>query len=561
MNGYVFGSKHKNTNNNNTNALVDFDSTHTFIIKDLHMIVPYNHSFKHPIHIEPYHIPYLSNQMENGSIYITPKADGIRTHIKFNNSILEVERMVNNNRTQYIIIDLVKNQGKDPGDFEDRYKDIGKIMNNTDLNIINIDLNDDFIQKIKNTIQKYNNNFNHSSNIFTKPIFKIKSDKTITKDILKNFFSILDEKPDTSYPNDGWIIYVENKKTPLKFKPIRDMTIDLKYNGTSFTNQHLLKYIDSHDIYPIKNKVYRFCWEKSEDKWIIESLRSDKTEGNRDDIIKSILNRIYNPWKTSDVIEKYFEIGRIYYDKMAYENLNCAIIQDLLKKQKERSLDFVMDYIEDHSIVLDLGCGNSSINRILTKKGKIKHYYGIDKDPVVLSNNLRQMTNQTLMWGDVNEGFDFEYFTKYFDNIPDHSIDCVISINTINYFDIEKLIPILNKKTKENAQFLVFTLYQEKMHDIDLGNFNINGIPKPFYIKRIPILDQLSNKNNKYEFCYPWRDHIFEETIIDQNLVNDLQKNKWGYAASINYKIYDNNDIFNKFHHMFIGFRFIKNDK
>src|SRR5579872_4220529 len=90
-------------------------NTHNQLDKPLKFItenmydVKNDNSMKNPVHIEPYHIPYLFQLMKHKEkLLITPKADGIPTQIVLTDMMLATEKINSATGADYHIIDVVR---------------------------------------------------------------------------------------------------------------------------------------------------------------------------------------------------------------------------------------------------------------------------------------------------------------------------------------------------------------------------------------------------------------------------------------------------------------------
>ena len=177
-----------------------------------------------PQHLNIENSLYIINNIRNKKkIYLTPKADGIKTKLEYKNINYLTEKIDNN----YYIFDLFDYEEKIFENYKFRIKFIQNNFNKIfikecdDLHDFYDHLNSDpiFCDKI--------NNFN----LYLKPISilnYLKIDENKIFDFLDNFKNI------SPINNDGSILYFEDCNYPIKLKKRKKLSIDIKYNNDNF---------------------------------------------------------------------------------------------------------------------------------------------------------------------------------------------------------------------------------------------------------------------------------------------------------------------------------------
>lgn len=539
-------------------------------------------SMKNPVHIEAYHIPYIINEMQgtcDKSFMITPKTDGLTCHITIDGHVFESEKYDNTkfcvdthpeiNETtfpQYYVFDLIRSSVPLSKKIESRIKTIQYLTRQTMM--YDLDCNDLSPDELQAKIHDFiTTNHVFGERIIIKPVIKIKNCKH--PDIVRKLFKILSTKPITHYHNDGWIMYVGDHQTPLKFKPIDELTIDLSvHNGhfyardctdiiikkdvnnrqmitvetldnTKHQNLILVQFdlMDQKEIdYIYDNTIYRFLPQMKNDVIKIKALskRPDKFACNRTDTVAQVVHRIKTNWSIDDVLDAYRATKHIYYDHCDNIGLLNDSISNLLTIQRSISKTTLNIVDIKDKVLLDLGCGNGSLGRFAICTRGVKMYYGIDIDPVLLGSNIGNLPNQCLIWGDPNKS-NMEFFTKYEEMSTFSNVDVVTIMNSIHYFDLDIIMRICDLSEKKSKRIIIYGFFSENISKAmnDLGTDSLE-FGESFKISKKNLHcsdhmdDSLQCNKDMYEFSYPWKVSSFCEPIYQLSYVIKIFK-KYGW--------------------------------
>lgn len=490
-----------------------------------------HHGMKNPVHVEPYHIPYIYNLMIKGEkLMITPKVDGLNKYLSITGTVLEVEHIKDTNT--YYVID-VKPDRYDKSSLSDRLlglKSINRLAVNSFIEITDTNVED--IMKHINDKTNYVELFN-KSNVFTKPIFNIRLQSL---ENIKTLICMMFNKYNTVlFKNDGWILYTDSL-TPFKIKHIDDLTIDLKYfNGklcavkcqnsidktsseslvpVDISNVHQEIFPKSIDISSVQsNSVYRIL-PVLKGELLIEyesvELRTDKVVPNKISTVRSIFNRLKNNWIPESILTKYEECENIYYQHQNQHN-HYRDVLEMLRKEKRRIIIEALESKTENMKVFDFGCGNGSVSQLFGE------YYGIDRDPVILGSNTN--SNINLIWGDPNLALSeikhVEFFTSFIKDGCLDNIDVFLSINSIHYFDLNCLNQLMNMTKSDcsssssaanSTKFVVYSMFSERIDSAFIDNKLTFG--NDFYIEK--------NESGHFTFRYPWRTDTFSECLYSK---------------------------------------------
>ncbi len=465
---FIKKSKHKLNNNSK--------------IDELTFPIPFSHQFKNPHHHEPYHVPFIMHQLKNHkSIYITPKADGIKKQIQYENMIFEVEKDESTSPITFKYIDLARSSFINPN-FETRIKSIE--------NVFKIKMMYEIDLKNINSLKDYMNKDVNINNLIFKPIIKITAECLDIENMCE-LYSYLSINPNTSYPNDGWIVYFESYLQPLKFKQIDFLTVDLI--GDDDKIYKCLPYLENGKI---KTKIL--------------TERLDKVKPNRNDIVQLIHNRLINEAKYKTMIIDYIRNPySIYYEHDVNVETISKDIKDLLTLQRQNIYNILNSIDMNGLNVIDLGCGNGNIGKYLIENRNVITYYGIDADPIILSNNLIRNINHINMWGDINSDFDYKSL------IESRSIDVILMINSVHYMKTYDLLSI--SETKRKVTLIIVSMFSDTIDEVLVNKILTYG--DNFSIEKI---------NDKYRFTYPWKKVSFIEKIkSSEEVIGSLQINGW----------------------------------
>jgi SAM-dependent methyltransferase len=479
-----------------------------------------------PLHIMSYHIPVIKYEYDtDNNLYITPKVDGSYGQFKFSDidtNIYQCEILGN----YAYVFDIICHDQKS---FLHRMMMLEKIF---DTKILFTVSNTVEIISILNDYSKKYTKINYDTNailIRTKPVFIINKN-IFNSDNIEQLFDIITNNYDTYYPNDGWIMYINSLKHPLKIKPLNHLTIDILYDEKiNMAISNLPKIVNG--------KIIRCYWDNKYQSWTYLNTRNDKKKGNNVYVVNQIMNNVkypiyfYKIWKsfntksnTFNFTEKHIQI-RPYYKNTISKNIGNG--------QKNKIQLLRLSFFSDiHNLllrenktnisILDIGCGNGSLNKFLSCKKLEKFYYvGIDIDPFMLSHAY---LNGMYYWNDINSD-------NFFDNIVDQQYDFAIFINSFHY--------IINKETflkhlKQHVnKIIIINIFNNENTNIDTEEVKVVKLEK-----------------NMFEYHYKWKNDIFiEEMMRESDFTKNVNDSGW---KILNIKRYDNNDEFIGLHTMYV---------
>ncbi|VBB17867.1 S-adenosyl-L-methionine-dependent methyltransferase [Yasminevirus sp. GU-2018] len=543
-----------------------------------------------PVHIEPYHVPYLHHLLCTGKrVLITPKVDGVNSQVLFGDFLLEVEKVSILDTTNYYVIDVLRSKTTK---LSRLIRDRLTSFDHTIVKNVVIDTNSVIppTEFMKNTIDKtlISDKILHD-NLHLKTVFDLtlKGDESKFTETSTKIMEYLFDDVVTPYKNDGWIVYVDDRPTPLKIKPLNTLTVDLLYKEGQFcvkegTDDVVVRTDDIE--FPTNNGtvsltdgvVYRLLpvYSNSRIKWYLQSDRPDKAVQNRTETVRAIIDRVKTNWKASSVLSRYHTLkGGLYYDHDDITTFNNGI-KELLEHMRVMKTEAVFNVLtSDDSCVLDIGCGNGNLGRALnqtwtqektpdeTKSGFIK-YYGIDVDPIVLSSVEGGTINGHFFWGDINSILETDKTEQYQPSfneligpgvryniqnisttsvvIPTVVITTIITINSVHYVDLNKLhdLAVASLKSrnsspvdkrKQKLRLIVFGMFAENIDDmIDdlIGSQGNEQLAPNFAIERY---DRNCGQGKiAYRFTYPWKNTPFVENIYRKSyFVDTLSSLGW----------------------------------
>jgi len=437
-----------------------------------------------PIHVMPYHVSFMKHQYDSGNdIYLTPKCDGVYSQFKLNNNdnnVFQCE-LIDNFAYVFDIICLTISSFR------------------TKMRLLELIFNVKILYTIKNVndihtiFNKYHLEFkltqskNSSKIIRTKPVFVINKN-TFDSDEIKKLFNIFDNEYYTpDYPNDGWILYIDQLNNPLKIKSLKYLTVDLSYDGMTNCKTSDGNIIFVHNI-PKKllNCIIRCNWNNNH--WEYLDTRKDKNSANNMNIVKNIYENIKNPIQ-------YYDIWTQHY-QMPYYNGNCNANNNNIKSLRLASFELIykilccVSKIQTSVSIIDIGCGNGSLNKYLLSKHIDQYsYIGVDIDPFILS---KSSPNGVHIWNDFNS-------PTFFSRINNCFFDFAVFINSFHYISDKKQF-LINMKEHFHNIIIVDLFDNNNFDNIETGDV---------IIKR--------KYDNLFEFNYKWKNNIFIEKIMKKS--------------------------------------------
>ena len=183
--------------------------------RDVTSVKEYHAHYGNPVHVEPHHLPCLASEP---LLHITPKADGVQSKLRIEyeqfTTLLQVE-MIDNSAYVIDVLELTN--------YDCSRLNLTERMTLLE-NLVGMKVIHDWDDKSSDhadTIATYI----HDLTIHVKPIYTYVPNVHDVDSNCKLFEELL-QPYQSSYPNDGWIVY-DSGKIPVKFKPIEHMTVDL----------------------------------------------------------------------------------------------------------------------------------------------------------------------------------------------------------------------------------------------------------------------------------------------------------------------------------------------
>jgi trans-aconitate methyltransferase len=449
-----------------------------------------------PIHVRDYHIPLIKQYyIENRPIYITPKIDGVHCSVNYEGLIYECEKL----GTDVYVIDIIKKSNA-----QSFYMTLRIIEKKFGRNII---YQPSTSKKLLSNLKSFNIETKHD-NIKLKPFFLIKKD-TFGMSEWEDLLEILTIECSMPYLNDGWIMYLEGFKNPLKFKPVEHLTIDILYDSTTKKCYSYEKNeIDVVNNFTKNTSIMRCYWKNC--RWLAKEIRHDKQMANKQFII-STLELMHNDYPNYKLIWNN-DIELPYYQhELSKSKLLSRPIKDFLTEMRDLTFDIIKCNIEqkDKMKILDIGCGKGKLGKYLSKHFSFL-YSGIDVDPLVLSNTCH-------------------YGVYYWNNINDKELklnkaDYVIFVNSFHYVDDK--CNVLKKLSEITNTLIIFGIFED------------------YYMKEINNeLVKVTKNDGKFMFNYAWKNSDFTEKVLNKKDVIETA-NMHGFVIKTTKKF----DIINDFY-------------
>jgi len=438
----------------------------------------------------------------SNTIYITEKADGIKTDLKVNNcypsidyfDIMDVfnldsikcEQLIINNTTVYIVIEsfavnnYLRKQHPYVKDLTTDFSFDDKLYERTE------------VESFKN----YINQNKHKSKCLWWP----KIVWSISKTDLYNDFINIKNLSYSIFETDGWILL--DGDNIIKLKPDSHITLDLLFMNNSFYYHNSIKFKNIYNSKSLTNNtivngVYRCYYNKINQIWYIGEERLDKVLPNNRFIVEEIENYFKHGWTIEDIlvfddIPKYYEQNDFSFVDRNITYLNRLICKICYKKD-----------------ILDIGCGFSS-NKTKRITGCNK-YHGFDCDISMMEN-----TNEFSLV-DINDNW-----TKYTNkqNIYLSNIDVVLMLNTIHYCtDHNKLIQNLSQVCKSGTTIVIKFLNKRLLNKI-ISNNNIIASGSNF-------VKFINETQIKYYYSGRFIKPKIEFVLSDLEIIKLFTKNGW----------------------------------
>jgi ubiquinone/menaquinone biosynthesis C-methylase UbiE len=445
-----------------------------------------NEAIKNPIHIKPEHL--LEKDFDQYDYYLSEKVDGVTKKINPQNCKMVPKfpkKYVDELNTEYIAdLNIHFVYGIDNYEIDDQefINDLRDILKLDDI-ISNFGNLEKYADKERGFMERYmtyikDNNFSRKTVFwYPKKIWKIYG-----REVFSTLKNIWDKKCEL-FPTDGWILwrsdkysdYLESFDNPMyKIKSQDKLTLDLRYTKDNimedFEKNKYRVFIEDdikikESIFP--GEIYRCYYDSEKDVWCPRDLRKDKKNPNSKEIATYLTDsHTKYSWNIDDILN----IKDVdYYCKGGFENSKLS--QDYLD---------IFEKIKGGK-VLDIGCGYTPLKREFKEKyrngnwNKIS-YTGIDSDFNVF--NSHSGNNINILWMDLNLnganrwGHLYNYFVnqREINSVFSEKYDHILIINSVHYFDMDKLFKTINEVSKPGTRVYLKYLCKE-IFDDKLGDF------------------------------------------------------------------------------------------
>jgi SAM-dependent methyltransferase len=370
-------------------------------------------------------------------------------------------------------------------------------------------------------ISSYNVNLTYKI-ITNKKYMIAKKDTTIVKNFFyinsQNIYELLEllkQEYKSPFPNDGFIIYNLNSQQIYKLKPLSQMTIDLRKEGSFFySNDKRLDYLTViHDDQ--EDGIYRLHpLDKSSNSWKIGQKRIDKLMSNPPWLVYEIRQLIKDDFNYNEL--KTLKLDT-YYNKYSVN----TDIQTLLRQRKEKFIHKLKTLTDINSYILDFGCGFGNY----TNQIDFAYYLGVDKDLQALESITRKKKCNPL-WMDFSDNVNISTQINTLGNI--WNITQRQNYNKLkkNYSLIIFNHSIHNIKNLKGILSFLQNNYKDAL--VYIGTFDIKESFENKY-QKMQILEE-TNKKFKLKFYNSWINKELEEEYYKIDFLKTiLQKYQLNY--------------------------------
>ncbi len=192
----------------------------------------------------------------------------------------------------------------------------------------------------------------------------------------------------------------------------------------------------------------------------------------------------------------------------------------ITRKNEWKELEFLRDFIKEGEKVLDIGCGNGRLLKILHKN---INYFGID-----FSENLIKIAKQKYP--------QFNFLVADALNLPfkDNFFDKVISIAVLHHIPSKKFRLLFLKEAKrvlKNEGELILTVWNLRQQSKYIPLILKNNLLKIFGLTKLDFFDIMipwNKKINRYYHCFSKRElnNLVESAGFQIKEISFLKRNK-----------------------------------
>jgi hypothetical protein len=336
--------------------------------------------------------------------------------------------------------------------------------------------------------------------------------------------------------HDGLVIspnYPSKKKSLVKLKPRKDLTIDLFFTGRDFTSRERTSYkhlVGKNDMVLQRNSVYRLAPD-GKGKFIPVYKREIGKKPNPNNIISDILHKYNNYFKISQLKDQYVSpwYGEIYTDRLnevlPLFNYVQAIYNSVLPHMS-------------NGIVFDIGCGSmGQYSRHFMSNPELEKYIGLDIDlaklheaQVKVKYNDKfafMLMNISQRWNNQNSVIPNGLWNTYYYNLVklNQKADNIISIFSSQYANTSQTgwtnyVNEINYRSKKGTKLFIMWVDYTKI---------LPNIPNDYVV--------YNKATNKLKVKLPHRpeheEHGLGNEILNSFNNNSMTKDKWMICTEI----------------------------
>jgi hypothetical protein len=464
-------------------------------------------SFRCPVHQSPAAIAHSFNYEP----YISLKIDGIFTKIDkdkyskyypiFPEYWTKIEGELYENKILYIFY-IETDLGF--SNLQEMYEEIKKYFYDSISNQISLETSDNILDDIKINIESSLNWLDINSEInylwFPKKYWKLDTTSWNSYiDQLNLIYNFVEDELITNLiKHDGLVIspnIPSHKKSLIKLKPKKDLTIDLFYNGKTFLSINKTDYKNIITKYKYSDYEFRAIYRLEPTKTGLYKpiyKREPGKKANPDNIIQDILYKHDN----------YFDILQLkdLYESPWYGDFNESGLDEvlpLLQYTQNIYNDIIKDMNDGN--ILDIGCGSMGQYYKLLNNNKLINYVGLDLDlsklheaQVKVSYDQRfkfVLFDICHKWNKQNSRFSNNLWSHYFLNMIKslNKFNNIISVFSSQYANVDKstwdnYVQEINTRSISGTKIFIMFIDSDKIkneskyykYDIETNRLTIN---------------------------------------------------------------------------------------
>ena len=296
-------------------------------------------------------------------------------------------------------------------------------------------------------------------------IYKFVHSQTITNLIAHDGLVISPNKP-------------SNKKSLVKLKPRKDLTIDLFFTGRDFTSRERTSYkhlIGPNSMVLERNSVYRLAPD-GKGKFIPVYKREAGKKPNPDNIITDIIHKYNNYFQILQLKDQYISP---WYGELNYEGLSEVTP---LFIYSQSIYNAILPHMSN-GVVFDIGCGSmGQYARHFVSNPNLTQYIGLDIDLAKLHEAQVKvkygekfafmLMDVTKKWNEQNDHIPNNLWRTYYHNLVklNQKADNIISIFSSQYANVSKTswtnyVNEINFRSKPGTKLFIMWIDYTKLNN------------------------------------------------------------------------------------------------